>query len=114
MRAHFLLDPDVVFLNHGSYGACPIEGLAARRKWEDEMERNPVEFLGRRSAGLLRASREALGAFVGALPFDPDAFADQVIAAISPRTRLLFVSHIASTTALRLPAAHAGPSTPST
>ncbi|MEO8279060.1 MAG: hypothetical protein ABI564_05175 [Ideonella sp.] len=66
MRSHFLLDPTVVFLNHGSFGACPIELLEVRRQWEHEMERNPVEFLGRRSAALLLASREALGKLIGA------------------------------------------------
>ena len=77
MRDLFLLDPQLVFLNHGSFGACPREVLAAQRRWQDEMERNPVEFLGRRSAGLLREAREALGEFVGAraddLVFVPNA-----------------------------------------
>ena len=77
MRDHFLLDPTLVFLNHGSFGACPREVLADQRRWQDEMERNPVEFLGRRSAALLRGAREALGAFVGAraddLVFVPNA-----------------------------------------
>ena len=66
MRELFLLDPAVTFLNHGSYGACPREVLAAQHAWQLEMERNPVEFLGRRSGALLLTARERLGAFVGA------------------------------------------------
>ena len=61
MRNQFLLDPDLVFLNHGSFGACPREVLDAQRRWQLEMERNPVEFLGRRSAELLFQARQALG-----------------------------------------------------
>lgn len=170
LRDQFLLDPDLVFLNHGSYGACPREVLAALHAWHAEMERNPVEFLGRRSASLLASARgvlaaalntqadelafvpnattgvnivaaslsrsgwlqpgdEVLGtdheygaceaawqaacAATGAvyrrvavpLPFDPSAFVDHLMAAVTPRTRVLFASHITSTTALVFPVA---------
>ena len=66
MKEHFLLDPDIVFLNHGSYGACPKPVFDAWQGWQREMERNPVQFLSRRSAGLLRHARERLAAYVGA------------------------------------------------
>jgi len=66
MRRQFLLDPDLIFLNHGSFGACPQEVLDAQWQWQREMERNPVAFLGRRSAELLRQAREALGTALGA------------------------------------------------
>ena len=49
LRDAFLLDPDTVFLNHGSFGACPREVFEHYQRWQLEMERNPVEFLGRRS-----------------------------------------------------------------
>ena len=45
MREHFLLDPAVIFLNHGSFGATPREVLQAQQRWQAEMEANPVEFL---------------------------------------------------------------------
>ena len=62
-RNDFLLDPDVVFLNHGSFGAVPRAVQEQYEALQRAMERNPVEFLGRRSAGLLRAARERLAAF---------------------------------------------------
>ena len=61
MRDAFLLDPDIVFLNHGSFGACPKPVFEAQQRWQLEMERNPVEFLGRRSAALLAAGARRLG-----------------------------------------------------
>lgn len=166
MRELFDLAPGLVFLNHGSYGACPRPVREALRAWQDQMERNPVEFLGRRSAALLRTARERLAGFVGAqadhlvfvpnattgvnivarslalqpgdevlgttleygacdatweivcaqqgasyrraaiaLPLNDQAFVDAVMAAVTPRTKLVFVSHVASTTALVLPVA---------
>ena len=66
MKEHFLLDPAIVFLNHGSYGACPRPVFDAWQDWQREMERNPVEFLARRSAGLLRHARECLAGYLGA------------------------------------------------
>lgn len=77
MRDLFLLDPGLVFLNHGSFGACPHEVLEAQWRWQLEMERNPVAFLGRRSAELLAQARASLGAALGArgddLVFVPNA-----------------------------------------
>jgi isopenicillin-N epimerase len=66
----FLLDPDVVFLNHGSFGACPRVVFERYQAWQRELERQPVEFLGRRLSALLVDARAALAAFVGAKPDD--------------------------------------------
>lgn len=165
MRDLFLLRPDVIFLNHGSFGACPRPVFEAYRRWQEELERQPVEFLGRRFRALLRDARQALANAVGAEPDDlvyvPNAttalniaarslpfgrgdevlstdheygamrrlwsavcaergaryveapvdvpvrsaeeIADQVWAHVTPRTRVLFASHITSPTSLILP-----------
>ncbi len=65
LRRYFLLDPSVIFLNHGSFGATPRPVLRAFQHWEREMERQPVEFLGRRATGLMSGARSALGTFLG-------------------------------------------------
>ena len=166
MRELFELEPGLVFLNHGSFGAVPKPVTEALHAWQHRMEANPVRFLGRESAGLLRHARQCLASFMGAqadhlvfvpnattgvnivarslalqpgdevlgttleygacdatwqfvcaqrqavyrraaiaLPFERERFVAQVMAAVTPRTRLLFVSHVASTTALVLPVA---------
>jgi isopenicillin-N epimerase len=64
------LDPAVTFLNHGSYGACPAAVLRHQAALRDEMESEPVRFLGRELDGRLDAARRTLGAFVGADPDD--------------------------------------------
>jgi isopenicillin-N epimerase len=64
------LDPDLVFLNHGSFGAVPRVVLAAQAELRGEIERNPVAFLDRRLDPLLEAARERLADFVGADPED--------------------------------------------
>lgn len=66
MRDLFLLQPDVVFLNHGSFGACPRPVFKAYQAWQLELERQPVEFLGRRFVTLMSEARKALSTFVGA------------------------------------------------
>lgn len=167
VRELFLLDPDVVFLNHGSFGACPKPVFEEYQRWQLELERQPVEFLGRRFNDLMRAARETLGAFVGAEADDltyvtnatvglnvvarsiklrpgdevlttdheygaldrtwrflcakqgakyirqpvrvPIQSADEVIeavwAGVTDRTRVLFISHITSPTAITFPIA---------
>ncbi|HEY0416032.1 MAG TPA: aminotransferase class V-fold PLP-dependent enzyme [Gaiellaceae bacterium] len=70
MKDAFLLDPGVVFLNHGSFGACPRPVFAAYQRWQLEIERRPVEHLGleRRLPGLLEEARAALAGYVGSSP----------------------------------------------
>ena len=165
MRDLYLLDPDVHFLNHGSFGATPRPVFDEYQRWQRELERQPVEFLGRRSDGLLDAARAAVAAYLGTerdnlvfvlnathgvnivarsldlrpgdevlttdleygacdetwaylvgkagakvvrmpveLPVDdPVAVVEAVWAGVTPRTRVLYLSHITSGTALTLP-----------
>lgn len=166
MRNQFLLAPDLIFLNHGSFGACPREILEAQHHWQLEMERNPVEFLGRRSAELLFNARTVLAHALGgqadelifvpnsttgvnivaqsfplepgdevlttdleygacdaawqhvcaqrgaeyrrvkiSLPFDREGVTERLMSAVTAKTKLIYFSHITSTTALILPAA---------
>lgn len=170
MKDLFLLDPDVVFLNHGSYGATPRPVFAAYQEWQRRLERQPVYFFSHVLEGELRSAREALGAYVNAaaddlvfvhnatfgvnvvarsldlgpgdeilatdheygacsnawelacrksgaryvrraLPLPGDsghdaaALAEHLWAGVTPRTRVLYLSHITSPTALTLPVA---------
>ncbi|MFL5429404.1 MAG: aminotransferase class V-fold PLP-dependent enzyme, partial [Myxococcales bacterium] len=69
LARHFLLDPGIVFLNHGSYGACPRAVLEKQTEWRARMERQPLVFF-REVEKLLDEARSVLGAFVGANPDD--------------------------------------------
>lgn len=165
LKPYFLLDPEVVFLNHGSFGAAPKTVFETYQKWQLRLERQPVQFLGRELDGLLRESRIVLGEFLNADPDDlvyiPNAthgvniiarslnlksgdeilttdheygacdftwdftcgktqasylhqhialpiqtdeeIVDQFWQGITPKTRAIYLSHITSPTALRLP-----------
>jgi isopenicillin-N epimerase len=167
LREEFLLDPDVVFLNHGSFGACPRPVFERYQAWQVELERQPVDFLGRRMGSLLAEARRSLADYLGAghddvvyvsnvttalnivarsLPLqagdeilttdheygalertwtfvaehtqarivpaslpvplsDPADVVEAVWAGVTPRTRVLFLSHITSPTAVTLPIA---------
>jgi isopenicillin-N epimerase len=167
LRAQFLLDPDVIFLNHGSFGACPKPVFEAYQNWQLELERQPVKFLGRKVDEYLDKARADLGAYLNAdaadLFFVPNATTgintvarslhlqpgDEILTtdheygamdytwnfvcgktgaayihhpiplpvtsvaevvesfwqAVTPRTRVIFMSHITSPTALTLPIA---------
>jgi isopenicillin-N epimerase len=65
LRRSFLLDPSVIFLNHGSFGATPRPVFRAYQRWQRELERQPVEFLGRRFRDLMTAARTSLGDYLG-------------------------------------------------
>jgi isopenicillin-N epimerase len=62
----FLLDPEVVYLNHGAFGACPRPVFDVYQQWQRELERQPVDLVERRLERELAAVRAALGEYVGA------------------------------------------------
>ena len=68
MKAHFALDPDIVYLNHGAFGACPRVVLDAQSEWRARLEREPVRFLARELEPLLDDARAELARFIGAEP----------------------------------------------
>ena len=70
LKDHFLLDPDIVFLNHGSYGASPKPVFEAYQNWQRRLERQPVLFLGRELPALMRESRAVLGKYLNTDPDD--------------------------------------------
>jgi len=163
LRKLFLLDPSVTFLNHGSFGATPKPVFDKYQGWQLELERQPVEFMGRRFTGLMAESRAALGQYLGthadnliytqnvtvsinivarslelgagdevltsdheygamdrtwrflakergfkyinqSVSLDSkEAFVDSFWSAVTPHTRVIFLSHITSPTALIFP-----------
>lgn len=170
MKELFLLDPDVIFLNHGSYGATPRSVFAVYQEWQRRLERQPVYFFSHVLEKELRTAREALAAYIHAaaddlvfvhnatfgvnvvarslalepgdeilatdheygacsnawelacrktgaryvrraLPLpgdsghDPAALAEYFWYGVTPRTRVIYLSHITSPTALTLPVA---------
>ncbi|MEZ4387250.1 MAG: aminotransferase class V-fold PLP-dependent enzyme [Candidatus Krumholzibacteriia bacterium] len=79
LRDLFLLREDLIFLNHGSFGACPRVVHDRYQALQRELESNPVAFLDSRRElpGRLREARQHLARFLGAarddLVFVPNA-----------------------------------------
>ena len=65
LRREHLLDPEVAFLNHGSFGACPRPVFERYQAWQRELEQEPIDFFDRRLPPLLDAARGALADYVG-------------------------------------------------
>ena len=161
----FLIDPQVIFLNHGSFGAYPRLVFEEYQTWQIRLEQQPVQFLGTELDNYLHHSREVLGEYIHAsandivyipnatygvnivarslnlLPGDeillssheygacnytwdfisrktgavcniqmiklpvtsPEEIADELWCGVTPRTKVIFISHITSPTSLSLP-----------
>ena len=67
---HFSLDPAVIYLNHGAFGACPLVVQAKQAQIRERLEHNPVHFFLRELERQLDETRAVLGPFVGARPDD--------------------------------------------
>ncbi len=65
LREDFLLNPEITYLNHGSFGATPRPVFERYQAWQHELEYQPTEFLGRRAGGLLAESRACLSDYLG-------------------------------------------------
>ena len=70
LRHHWSLAPGTVFLNHGSFGACPAAILKLQQKLRSHMEAEPVQFLWRNYEDRLEPARAAVARFIGARPND--------------------------------------------
>lgn len=81
----FMLDPGVVFLNHGSFGACPRKVFDVYQNWQRELELQPVEFLSRRSIELLASARAELADYLGVSD-------DEVVYFTNPTTAINMVA----------------------
>jgi isopenicillin-N epimerase len=69
-RRHWVLAPGIVFLNHGSFGACPKSILKLQEELRSRMEAEPIQFLWRRYEERLEPARAEVARFVGARPQD--------------------------------------------
>ena len=66
--SHWTLDPDIIFLNHGSFGACPRTTLERQSELRAELEASPVRFLHREYPDRLDEARGELARFLGTDP----------------------------------------------
>ncbi len=58
------LDPSIVFLNHGSFGATPKSIQAVQARWRSTMEDDPVYFMTELAPSLIRQSATMLASFL--------------------------------------------------
>lgn len=70
LASHWQLDPNTVYLNHGSFGAVPRAVAQAQERYRELMERDAVLFFVKHLDGLLDESRVALAAFLRCKPTD--------------------------------------------
>ncbi len=115
---YWSFDPKVTFLNHGSFGACPLPVLTAQQKIRQQIEQEPVSFFIRELEPLLDVARVHLATFIGVdaqdLVFVPNATTgiNAVLRSLQfqPGDELLTTDHEynASANVLNFIAAHSG------
>lgn len=68
--AQFLLDSNITFLNHGSFGACPQPIFAEYQRFQRELESDPVHFIQKKLPVYLKQAKAPLAEFIGCNPKD--------------------------------------------
>jgi isopenicillin-N epimerase len=81
-RVFWGLAEDLTFLNHGSFGAVPLELLDRAATLRRELERNPVEGMWRGAMPEVRRAVEQVAAFVGA-PASSSGFVSNATAGLN-------------------------------
>jgi isopenicillin-N epimerase len=64
------LERDMIFLNHGSYGAAPKAVLEEQARWRERLEAQPCRFVSREMPAAIRAAAAELAAFLAVEPQD--------------------------------------------
>ena len=70
MVDEFLFDKEMVYLNHGSFGATPKDVFEDYRRWQLELEFSPVQFITKKFKEANNRSKEALAKFINTNPKD--------------------------------------------
>lgn len=70
IRDEYLLAGDLMFLNHGSFGATPRVVFEEHVRWQREIENDPIEILARKGTELLDGAKAAIGRWLGMRPVD--------------------------------------------
>ncbi|HTB32333.1 MAG TPA: aminotransferase class V-fold PLP-dependent enzyme [Bacteroidia bacterium] len=70
LKSQFLLNPDITYLNFGSFGACPRPVFEEYQRYQLELETEPVQFIAVNGLEYLKKSREALATYVNCNAYD--------------------------------------------
>ncbi len=70
IQSQFLLDPNITYLNFGSFGACLKPLYEDYQKWQLVLEKEPVQFITVTGPEYLKKSRIALSAYIHCNPDD--------------------------------------------
>jgi len=82
MKGLWPLEPKMIFLNHGSYGATPTEVLKVQSQWQRQLEAQPCQFINCIAPLEIRAAADSLAQFLGAQGEDL-AFVENTTAGIN-------------------------------
>ena len=99
---HWALDESITFLNHGSFGACPVPVLEKQTQYRKQLESEPLRFFMRECDEIIEKSRKKLAEFVNCnakdLVFVTNATAgvNTVLKSLNfkPGSEILFTNHI--------------------
>lgn len=58
IRNQFLLKEEIIYFNHGSFGACPSPIFEDYQQWQRQLEEEPVQFITKYGVQAYRESKE--------------------------------------------------------
>ncbi len=64
IKNDFLLDESIIYLNHGSFGACPKPIFDDLQFWQKKLEFEPAQFITKLSNQYLKQSKSSLAKYI--------------------------------------------------